>query len=70
MMLELNKPYPKWRNAIITKLRVERAISLSDSEIERVLGPCVAGIELVKLAKRYRDKGILTEQDILQRKLF
>ena len=69
-MLDLNKPYPKWRNAIITKLRVERVNSLSDSEIERALGPCVAGIELMKLAKQYRDEGILTEQDIQQLKLF
>ena len=69
-MLELNKLYPKWKNAIITKMRVERATSLSDSEIERTLGPCVAGDELIKLAKQYRDEGILIEQDIVQLKLF
>jgi len=69
-MLELNKPYPKWKNNIITKMRVERASSLSDSEIERVFNPCVAADELIKLAKQYRDEGILTEQDILQLKLF
>ncbi len=69
-MLDLNKPYPKWRNAIITKLRVEKVTSLSDAELERVLKDCVAGIELMKLAKQYRDEGILTEQDITQLKLF
>lgn len=53
----------KWLNEIEGKLRAEQVTSLSDSEIERALGPCVAGKELVKLAKQYRDSGVLTTRD-------
>lgn len=54
----------KWLNEIKGKLRAEEVISLSDVEIERALGPCVAGIELIKLAKEYRNRGVLTIRDI------
>lgn len=38
----------------------ERTKDLSDEEIKRTLGPCVAGTKLIKAATYLREKGELT----------
>jgi len=45
--------------AVITRLRVEDALDLSDAELERTLSPCCGGQNLVRTAKAMRDAGML-----------
>lgn len=54
----------EWLGSIIARLISEGAESLSDAELERCLGRCVGAIKLVPLAKEYRDKGVLTINNI------
>lgn len=49
----------RWLNEIKGKLSAEGVTSLSDESIEKALSGCVASYELIKLAKKYRDDGIL-----------
>lgn len=50
----------KWLDQIVGKLQAEGATSLADFTLERIFKGCVAGHELIKLAKKYRDNGVLT----------
>lgn len=50
--------------AILGRMIVEGARSLSDAEIERTLSPCVCGPRLVEAAKRLRDRGRLDPQEL------
>lgn len=49
----------RWFKSIICKLSAEKATSLNDSELNRCLSRCVAGPKLIKLAKKYRESGLL-----------
>jgi hypothetical protein len=51
-------------DAIIGRMLLERAVNVSDSEIERTLRNCVCGPALIKQAKHYRDQGLITDADI------
>ena len=46
---------------IASKLRVENAKSLSDIELSRCLGGCVAPTKLMKFARQFINEGQLTE---------
>lgn len=37
---------------------------LSDAELERALGPCIAGPTLVQVARQMRDAGLLTAEQV------
>jgi hypothetical protein len=58
----------RWLEAIIGKLSSSHATSLTDSELDRILLPCVCGPRLVPLAKKYRDEGVLKLTDIKWKK--
>lgn len=49
---------------VISKMIEMKATSLSDKEIERCLGNCIASTKLIACAKKNRDAGILTIDDI------
>ena len=49
---------------IKSKLVVENATSLEDAELMRILAPCALGHVLMELSKEYRNKGILTYQNL------
>lgn len=55
-------------DAIVGALAAEEAADLSDGELERCLGGCVAGHRLVPFAKQARDWGRLAYSDVQQMK--
>ena len=58
---------PSYLEDIIRKLVVEKAKSLSDAEIERILSPCVLGHLLIPLAKKYRKERLLVFGEVKAR---
>ena len=52
------------RASIVGKMGFERAMSLSDAEIERCLGGCAGRTVLIKYAKEFRDSGYMTLEQI------
>lgn len=54
----------QYRGQIIARLNSEAATDLSDASIEAAIGPCIGGRKLVALAKKMRDDGELTTDDI------
>jgi len=50
----------KWINTINSKIAAEELQSLDDASLEKCFRYCVAGVELTRLAKEYRDKGLIT----------
>lgn len=61
---EIEKRDEKWKDQIVGKMAAEGAKNLSDAEIERILGETVGAGKLIENAKRLRDKGKLTFEDI------
>ena len=49
----------RYAPAIISRLNSERAINLTDSEINRCLATCVGGYILPDVARHLRDNGII-----------
>lgn len=52
------------KNRIVNKLKEQQATSLSNKELRRCLGNCIATKKLIFYAKRFRDSEILTIEDI------
>ena len=57
-----DKKYPYIMD-IKRKMNTENAKSVSDLEIERCLKNCILGTGLIKLAVKYRNKGVLIFKD-------
>ena len=51
------------RALILCKMRIEEMEDLSNNEIERVFGGCVAGKKIIKAIKNAIDLGMLYEKD-------
>ena len=58
-----------YKKEIRGRLRAEYARSLSDEELKRCLKDCVWGHILIPLAKKYRDNGDLSVNDIILNRL-
>ena len=52
----------RYLSAIAGRMVADNAVDTSDAEIERTLGPCVLGPNLIPMAKRLRDSGELDRE--------
>jgi len=54
-----DEAFMSWLPRIIGKMKEMKAVDISDEEIQRSLGECVAGRRLVEFAKVFRNAGFL-----------